>query len=536
MRIKNKYNIILAILCVAFFFVYAYLAITFWLPEFESIGHLVFNWPDSSANYFFANNLATSGSMIKSMITNMYTDNLIHARSINVIDTNLVPMTFLPAIMIWGVLFKVVNQYILLLTPALASITVYLYYRLVRRVIGSREIGFWSALLLLPLAPWLYFANISMLPVILFIFMIVAGSLCLTISFQQNIKSFSWWTLGSLLIGLGLIIRPTESLWVLAAWALVTFWQRKQMSLAKYIAAIVSLAVMFGSFFYLNFGVYGSWLNIGYQNLQEGGWPTEFLGQTNIFGAFMAALVAPFGIDVKTIGANIIKYIVQLQMFHVGLAMAGALLILFQKKTQYKKYLAVSALISLLLIIYYGSWRLADPLVLSLNTISISYVRYFMPIYMLSLPLVAYFLRRVFYTKSKYMIWSIYLLLMILATMSIRQAFVTKYDGLIATKQTLQSYHEQFLGVQKIAEAGSFIYSERSDKVFFPYYHVIVPQGDLPLWERIAKIPRLSQVYYYTDQEPADLEDEVAQMQQYKLNLVQVGQVQNFYLYEIIHQ
>ena len=45
--------------------------------------------------------------------------------------------------------------------------------------------------------------------------------------------------------------------------------------------------------------------------------------------------------------------------------------------------------ISVFFAIYYGSWEFTDKLTLHLNTLGISYVRYWLPIYLLSLPFVA---------------------------------------------------------------------------------------------------------------------------------------------------
>ena len=184
---NKKFNIIIIILCLAFFALYSFLIFSTWLPNWQEWQHLIFNWPDANANYFFVNIFSDYSIFQYFEVYNELTNNLLHTRSINVIDANLVPMTWLPVIAIWGWLAKLLGSFgVLFVTPALASISVYLAYRLTFYIFKDIDLAFLVALLLLPLAPWMYFANIVMLPHILFIFLVLSGWLLIVKHWQNN--------------------------------------------------------------------------------------------------------------------------------------------------------------------------------------------------------------------------------------------------------------------------------------------------------------------------------------------------------------
>src|SRR3989339_1508191 len=127
---EKKYTIIVLLACFLFFFVYSFTVLSVYLPQYFSLGHIIFNWPDANANYFFAGQYAKYSRFYSFEALNLLTDNLLHTRSINVIDGNLVPMTFLPAILIYGIFFKFFGGLgVLFLTPLMATLSGYLFYR-----------------------------------------------------------------------------------------------------------------------------------------------------------------------------------------------------------------------------------------------------------------------------------------------------------------------------------------------------------------------------------------------------------------------
>jgi len=383
----------------------------------------------------------------------------------------------------------------------LASISVYIVYKLVFYIFKDIHLAFLVALLLLPLAPWLYFANITMLPHILFIFLLLAGWLLIIKHWQNN--KILYWILGSLLLSLAVVVRPTEIIWLALISILILLWQRQHINFKKILISLLIFTLIIAWFLYLNKFTYGSIFSFGYLNLQTGGTTSEL---TNSW--------LPFGFNFKLILTNFFKYFISLQSFHFTFAVAGFILMWFKIKKGthnatthiWQKYFKLSLIIFVVILLFYGSWDIADPLVKELNTISISYVRYFLPLYIWILPLVALGIKVLFYNRDK-LNYTAYLIMIIgLSIFSFKTAFFAKHDGLLATRDNINIYYQQFAAVKDIAPQNSVMITDRSDKIFFPYYKVVVPQGDLPLFERLDNIVVYANIYYFTDKKFEDID------------------------------
>lgn len=390
----SRQNLIILVGCLVFFLLYSFSAIMAWWPQWQAGGHLIFNWPDANANYFFAKVFAEKNNLFFSEQLNQLAGNLLHTRSINVVNDYLVPMTFLPNLLIFGLFFKLLGGFFsLLLIPFLASLTVYIIYRLLGTVFEDWDLAWWTAWLLFPLAPWLYFANIVMLPNILFIFLVCVAAYLL--AKKKYIVS-------TLFLALGLVCRPSEAVWLLLSFGLVWFWQRRQISPKNWLGSLLIGLVVVAGFFWLNNLVYGSYFSLGYFNLQTDAPPTETVAvQQNFWGAIKMFFL-PFGFDLRLIIYNFGKYFLRLYLPYALLCLVGLGLL---RKTKLNKvwssYLWLGAIISVLLFVYYGAWNLADPLVKNLNTISSSYVRYYLPLYIIWLPLAALALNN--FLQKKYL-------------------------------------------------------------------------------------------------------------------------------------
>ncbi len=184
--------------------------------------------------------------------------------------------------------------------------------------------------------------------------------------------------LSALFLGLTLICRPSEAVLMVLFFGFLFYWQKLQVK--KYIP--ISLLILFilgSSFLLLNYFVYGHIFSAGYFNLQTQGLPTEFVDQNNSGPIWLNLLFAPFGIDPKLIIYNFSKYFGKIFLPYLMLAILA--IIYSIKRSKYKilwqRYLLLASLGSVTILIYYGSWDLADPMVKNLNLISNSYVRYF---------------------------------------------------------------------------------------------------------------------------------------------------------------
>jgi hypothetical protein len=536
MSTSQKHNKILIILFLVFLLVYNFTNITIWWPMLASTGHLIFNWPDATANYFFADLFAKTNQFQYFEPLNLLTDNLLHARSFNVVDGSLVPITFLPALVIFGGIFRILGEFgILAFTPLLAALSGLLIYRLVYYIFKDLDLALISAILFWSLAPVIFFANVVMLPNILFIFLALAGWWAITKSliFKKNF----YWILGSLFLALAVFVRPTEVIWLALLWIFLIYFNKKKLKPKRCLSGIlIFLAVAF-AFLSFNKLTYGGFLSTGYLNLQSGDLSPEFEQQqsTGLLD-YIKLLIAPFGFNLKLIFSNFYNYFIKIIAPHFILAILG-LSILFYKKqinTAWKKYLMLTPFIFGLILIYYASWDLADPLVKELNKISISYVRYFLPLYIWILPLVAWGIKQIFFGPTKINKLAYYIILIALVLSSFKLAFYSKNDGLLKNQETLRNYYIQYQSLSEIVEDNAIIITDRSDKVFFPKYRVITPQGDFELWPRVKNIVNQVPIYYYTAKSNEELLVDLGQANQVKLDLTDSKEIwSNFRLFSI---
>ncbi|MFA6307579.1 MAG: hypothetical protein WCS88_02705 [Patescibacteria group bacterium] len=516
-------------------FIYNFTNIFVWWPMLANTGHLIFNWPDSTANYFFVNLFAKTNHLWSFEILNSITDNLLHARSINVLDNNLVPITFLPAIVIFGGAFRILGEFgILAFTPFLAALSGLLIYRLVYYIFKDLDLAFIATLLFWSLAPVVFFSNVVMLPNILFIFLLLVGFWAIAKYFVYD-KSF-YWILGSLFLSLAIFVRPTEIIWLTLILIFIIYSNRQKVFFKHYIYAIfIFLATAFW-FVSLNKITYGAYLATGYVNFQSDVLPV--VQNQNSLIDYIKLLLFPFGFNFILILKNFYKYFVDIFTPHVLLALI-ALIILFYKKQinfVWKKYLTLLPFVFVLILTYYASWDIADPLVKELNKISISYVRYFLPLYILILPLTAWGIKKIFFGPSKINKLAYYIVLIALMLSSVKLAFYSKNDGLLSNMDTLNDYYSQYKIVDTMIEDNSIIITDRSDKIFFPKYRVIVPQGNLELWSRVKNIVNYAPIYYYSSKSDSEISVDQELINELNLKLEDRGQIwHNFKLYKLVN-
>lgn len=500
-----RYNLLLLLLCVLFVFLYGFNVWSLWLPNMANFGHIVFNWPDANANYFFASLFAGTNSFSLLEPLNLASGNILHTRSINVYEGHLVPVTFLPGIYFFALFFKLLGStYILWLTPVLASASVFLAYRISVHVWQDKHLAFLIALLFLSLSPWLYFANVSMLHTVFFVSLLLLAWYFFALYFKE--VGLVYWTLANTFLSFAILVRPTEFVWIIFSALLVFFFNKKKVSFFLLLFAGIIFANFAFMALYLNQLTYGDYLSTGYQNLQTGALPTEIKSGGFDYVGLAKLALAPFGFHPRLILHNFNNYFIQIVWPYVIFAVASLYFLLrkivrrYNKRRIWLKYFLITSILFVLIFLYYGSWDLADPLVKKYNKISISYIRYFMPLYILILPMAAYGIKRLFFKAYNFLHSSIvYFIIIIVSVVSVHMAFYSPHDGLIKNRENIIEYYMQYGAVSKIAPLDSIIVTDRSDKIFFPKYKVIVPQGDLPLWSRVANLIDDRNVYFYSN-------------------------------------
>ncbi|MFA5187890.1 MAG: glycosyltransferase family 39 protein [Patescibacteria group bacterium] len=534
-KLKNNQIVILGIIAIIFFFIYSFLIFGNSASKFT--------WPDETANYFFIKNYIQHSNFSVAEPLNEVGGDLIKPRSFNVYNHNLVPGSFLGMLLIYGLIGKVVGAGLVkFLTPLLAVLAGLFFYKILLKIFEPK-IAFFSALLFYLNPAWWYYADLSMLPNISFLSFVIIG-LYFLLQLDKEIKKKNWlWAiLGSFFIALALIIRTNEFVWILAALIFLAVVYYKKLKWQDVGLCILVCILVFLPILYYNNLTYGSYFSFGYLRLSQGSTifaqvPTEFKVSDSGILNFVKFIFLPFGFHPKVILVNLYRYVYELFWWLFFTSVLGGFI--FLKKYHEKKhavYFVLSLCVGLYLLAYYGSWVFADQLTLALNKIGISYVRYFLPIYILSLPLASIFIAWLInlFKSKKLKIALAMFLTSVFIGLTINVVYSAGYDNLLAVKQNISDYNNINNKVMALTGANSVIISQRSDKIFFPERKVIGAWtiDDFDNWTKLldANVP----LYYYATESVAFLEQLDAELYEYGVELTNETQIEGEnYLYKI---
>ena len=477
-----------------FFFVYS------WFYLATAAETAKFNSPDEAANYFFIKNYVANGTLKVFEPLNLTTGGMIHPRSITTVGGGyLVPGSFLGLILIYGWIAKILTLGIVWwLTPFFSLAAVFFFHGIIKNIF-DRRITLWSAFLLLVHPAFWYYASRGLFPNILFISLLLAGFYFLI----GHKKAKAWvlnyldYILAGLFFGLALTVRLSEIIWVGAALLSLFLIYRKNVKWSELIIFIFSSGVAFVPVFFYNRTIYGEPLTTAY-NL---GGESAAAGGTAWFVSAVK-FIFPFGLEIKNVLKNFSTYFVGMfWWFAIPAAFGAAVFIkrLIAGKLDKKitAYLFFGGFVSLFLFLYYGSWFFYDNPAKEAS-IGTSYVRYWLPIYILSLPLVAFTVIKLvdFIRPLKQKLFA-GVLCLIFILFGVKLTFFDKNDGLAYVYKNVQEYAAIEKEVNKMISAEAVIIIDRADKIFFPEHRVVSPLRDDGTYAIIPELAKTLPLYYY---------------------------------------
>src|SRR5690606_29959777 len=191
---------------------------------------------------------------------------------------------------------------------------------------------------------------------------------------------------------------------------------------------ILFLLLPFGLTAFYQKAVYGDFLTSGYDQLH--------LQQNDCQWCDIAkSLALPFGFHPKLAFDMAWQYIVILFLPWVIMGAFGFFSLIKQSHHQRRPflfYLPVALILAAWLIIFYGSWQFDDVMTLDLNMLGISYVRYWIPVYIAMLPFVALgiiSISRIF--KERWQKSAVGIMIIILAGYSAYQVLYSAPDSIM---------------------------------------------------------------------------------------------------------
>lgn len=510
----------IAALLVFFFFIYSTLS-------FQSYrnGIPLFNSPDETANYFFSKLFAEKGTLTFHEPLLSASSGYLHPRSMTAVGDDVAPVSFLGLPVIYGFLAKVfgVNA-IPFFTPAIASISALFFFLLVRNV-WSMQAALPAMILFLLHPAYLYNANRAMLHNVLFVDLLIIGCALASqmVRMRKSAGALCMAFLAGIALGGSLWVRFSESIWILGLLPVLGIAFYRKLRIGIVAAFLAGLAVPLILMAQYNALVYGNPLLFGYQTpvipqavqqIEQSASIIQSLmhldgaaAKTQIVALLVSlkSALLPFGINPHLFKKTFLDYAVFFFLPFSILAAGGLFFFFWRGVVQIVRERSASRLFLLAsyaamgawLIVFYGSWVFHDNLDKEV-TIGTSYIRYWLPITIYSLPmvgeLIAFLLERCRGHVHRAFLAAC---IVCLALLSFGQVFTGSTESITAMASSLASYHGKRQFIADTTPQDSVLFSARSDKIFFPTRRVAEQTSDFRELELVKGMYGRAPIYYY---------------------------------------
>ena len=537
--LKFDFNLLSAILIALIFFVAAasYNFIT------QKDGLIKWNSPDETANYYFAKSYAAGNDLAKFEPADVIANDLVIPRSFKSENGWLKPVSFLGIILIYGEIGALTSPALIpYLTPFFAALGIIFFYLLIKRLFNSR-IALISSALLAVFPVYLYYSVRSMFHNVLFLVLLIIGFYFLTLTLDKvysyilRPNIFSWrlpknvlwgWVytfLSGLFIGLAVVTRSSELLWLVPVLGIIILFYGCRLGLSRILIFISGLALGLLPAFYFNQILYQSPFYGGYSEMNRSIIDISSAG-SDLVKSTVSVKLAPyqeiftrifkniffFGFHVRQSWDMFQRYVIIMFPWLTYLAGLGSLgLIILNLKNPRKKYLVyflVWVTLSVILVLYYGSWKFTDNPNTASYTIGNSYTRYWLPMYLMALPLVALTielaLKALFFFFRKHSSYKTLvaggatIVVFLIATYSLNFLMFGSEEGLINLYYNTRA--DKAIGelVFTATKPEAIIITRYHDKVFFPERRVMIGSMDEEkYYSFIVKLLKYYPVYYF---------------------------------------
>ncbi len=534
---QHKISLFLLVFLAVFFCIYAYFNLiniapdnNFFSKEKEDKQTIKFNSPDETANYFWLQRLAQGQPLYYFEPLNYPAVNLIHARSLNTVGGKITPGSFLGLPLVYGFLARWLGLSIVpYLTPFFSILALFFFYLLIKQLFKDKGLALLSAILLGFFPAWFYYSSRGMYHNILFISLFMIGVYLLFQVLSQdyklktkklnidlkfiiyNLKFHLFYFLSGLFIGLAIITRSSEIVWVAFTIILLLVFNLKKIYWPGFVMFLSGLWLPILWLFYHNQILYGSFISAGYRAVI----PHGDIIQAASSGLLFKILITPFGFNLKSILVNAYNYLLKFLPAWSALALLGGLLfaVLPKKivKLNYKlrwSYLFYYLIIGFYLIIFYGSWQFSDRIDGQLVSLGNSYLRYWLPIYVLAIPLVSFLilscvklvLPKINWRYDYYRLILLSIISLLLLATSFKLVILATDESLLALNNNLNYYRLQADLIQKITHTTDIVVIyPQADKIFFPQRKKIITALAVPAdYYALSRLIKIRQLYYYT--------------------------------------
>lgn len=487
--------------------------------------------PDETANYVFTKLYAQEGRLSIPEKYNVLLKDIVHPRSFWADQGLLKPMSFLGLPLFYGTIAHFSTYKIIpFLTPLMAAVGIIYFYLLIK-LLFDRNTALVSAMMLAVFPVYTYYSSRSMFHNVLFLVFIIISMYCLMLMNREapkpkdfvspdrpNLAYPNWLAAGlsGFFLAMAISTRTSELIWLGPGLLILWLFNIKKTGIIKPIILILAMIITLGPVLHWNQALNGAAWRTGYAQVNNSfvniGQPkTETfttLGKAKEFIARVTETVFMFGIKPKTSLKLFFEYS-NLYIWLFPAALAGFSSRLLRYKSIKKGHIAYAltlAVISAILIIYYGSWDFHDNPDASKITIGNSYTRYWLPIYLGLIPLAALLLVNLTrWIRSYSLVWTVrFAVIALIAIVSLQEVWAGSDEGLKSLIAKNQESREQWQLVLANTERNAVIITRYHDKLMFPERKVILGLfDDDNMIREYAHMTKLLPTYYLNFTLPA---------------------------------
>lgn len=225
------------------------------------------------------------------------------------------------------------------------------------------------------------------------------------------------------------------------------------------------------------------------------------------------SFVFPFGIHPRLAWRQFVAYGLRMFWWEFVLAALGIILLAVRVLSKRRRgsspscqlpaascfwpYLLVALVVTVWLVLMYGSWTFTDNPDPTQITVGNSHVRYWLPIFVAWVPLAAVALDELAARAKR--LGSVVLVVgwVAWAALGFRTAFLTPEDGLFAEAQVLAQERAVHDAVMRLTPADAVIVVDRDDKIFFPDRAVRYPLRDPRTYALLPALVAHAPTYYF---------------------------------------
>jgi len=446
----------------------------------------VYASPDETANAVVAHEIAAHGrAYLLESFTGAYP--WLHPRSWVSVGGHIAPVGFLgwPAVLAAFVLFggTAILPWVGML---LILSSVWPFFRLLRRF--GFAAAWWGTLVAFTTPNIILYANRSLFANGPVLALAVWGFWLLTQLAERHPWKRGWAFGATSLCVLALALRPSEALWIVPWWAIIAY--RFRPTRREWIEIAGGALVVILPLLWLAHGAYGSWFGVGYAARDPVVASVSQLQAPRTSIPPSSPWWIPYGFHPRNLLWNVGAYLGWL-FLPWSLLFVSAFVAYWRRRTVLARvrrrdgFILLSLWTFAVLLLVYGSGLYADRIGPRAATIANSFLRYFLPVGLLCGWGFAYLWRRFGHWRWVRIAGIVFGIG--LAVFGAYRAYFADDEGIWSTRQALTEYRAIRTEAARWFAAEDTIFSDRSDKIFFPAFRAVSPVPSAELVSLLAR-------------------------------------------------